>query len=731
MAVQGHAPLNPRQRLLIFAGILVLWLMVICGRLVYLQIFSYGDFVQRAARQQQRTIDVAPSRGVIYDRNGHELAMSIEVDSFYAVPSEIPDQATASSLLARILGEDPHELLSRMKSSHSFAWIARKVDAPTSERIRALNLKGIYSQKESKRYYPKRELAAQTLGYVGLDDEGLGGLERGFDSRLRGKPGKMLISLDARRKWFGRVERKPEPGENLVLTIDEKIQYIAERELDAAMKQTHAIAGTAIVENPRTGEILALANYPTFNANAFRKSDPQALKNRAVSDIYEPGSTFKVVTLAAALEEKLTTPEEVFDCENGSIVINNLRIHDHKPYGLLTVSQILANSSDVGAIKVALRLGDERFDQYIRAFGFGHTTGIELPGETRGLTKPVNRWSKVSIGAISMGQEIGVSALQLISMISTIANDGIYTAPRLVAGAIEPGATSGGKLQKVVFHPTEQHRVISTLTAAEMKKMLEGVVLYGTGRRAILDGYTVAGKTGTAQKIDPRTGAYSHTNYIASFAGFAPINNPAITVEVILDSPQGDHEGGGAAAPVFARIAQQTLEYLNVPHDTEINEHRRQVLRASVNPDETSDSSPDRLGDAAIGENEPVTGEDSAIAQSLPPATKPTPAHVVPARPKTTPSQPLVAAVAAKAPTRTPAAANLPAANGRGTVVVDIGRSAVAPSLLGLPVRSALETAQQAGIEIDIVGSGVAREQFPPPGAHLAPGAHVSVRFAR
>src|SRR5215471_3079112 len=357
MAVKGNS-LNPRQRLLIFAGILVFWLIVICGRLVYLQIFSYGDFVQRAARQQQRTIDVAPSRGIIYDRNGHELAMSIEVDSFYAVPSEIPDQATASSLLARILGEDPHELLSRMKSSHSFAWIARKVDAPTSERIRALNLKGIYSQKESKRYYPKRELAAQTLGYVGLDDEGLGGLERGFDSRLRGKPGKMLISLDARRKWFGRVERKPEPGENLVLTIDEKIQYIAERELDAAMKQTHAIAGTAIVENPRTGEILALANYPTFNANAFRKSDPQALKNRAVSDIYEPGSTFKVVTLAAALEDELTTPEEVFDCENGSIVINNLRIHDHKPYGLLNVSQILANSSDVGAIKVALRLGE-------------------------------------------------------------------------------------------------------------------------------------------------------------------------------------------------------------------------------------------------------------------------------------------------------------------------------------------------------------------------------------
>jgi len=738
MAVKSN-PLNPRQRLLIFAGILVLWLFVICGRLVYLQIFSYGDFVQRAAHQQQRTIDVAPSRGIIYDRNGHELAMSVEVDSIYAVPSDIPDQATTASLLGRILQEDPHELLARMKSSHSFAWIARKVDASTSDRIRALNLKGINFQKESKRYYPKRELAAQTLGYVGLDDEGLGGLERSFDSRLRGKPGKMLISMDARRKWFGRVERQPESGENLVLTIDEKIQYLAERQLEAAMKQTHAVAGTVIVQNPRTGEVLALANYPTFNANAFNKSDAQALKNRAASDVYEPGSTFKVVTLAAALEENLTTPEEVFDCENGSIMINNLRIHDHRPFGSLSVSQILAQSSDVGAIKVALRLGDERFDNYIRAFGFGHQTGIELPGETRGLTKPVNRWSKVSIGAISMGQEIGVSALQLVSMISTIANDGVYTAPRLVAGALDPGGSHGGGVQKVVFHPVEQRRVISTLTAAEMKKMLEGVVLFGTGKRAILNGYTSAGKTGTAQKIDPRSGTYSHTNYIASFVGFAPVNNPAISVEVILDSPQGDHEGGDVAAPVFARIAQQTLEYLNVPHDTEINDHRRQLLRASIKPDDTNDSSPDRLGDTtAIADSEPATDVAPAVADnslSAANTAKPSAAHIVPAslKPKGNTCCQTTQAPNVAQNTRSPEPAGknpLPPIQ-RGTMVVDLGGSTVAPSLLGLPVRSALETAQQAGVEIDIVGSGVAREQFPPPGARLAPGAHVSVRFTR
>jgi len=703
-------------------------LLVICGRLVYLQIFSYGDFVQRAARQQQRTIDVAPSRGIIYDRNGHELAMSVAVDSIYAVPSEIPDQATTASLLGRILHEDPHELLARMKSSHSFCWIARKVDAATSERIRALNLKGICFQKESKRYYPKRELAAQTLGYVGLDDEGLGGLERSFDARLRGRPGKMLISMDARRKWFGRVERQPESGENLVLTIDEKIQYIAERELDAAMKQTHALAGTVIVENPRTGEILALANSPTFNANAFNKTDAQALKNRAVSDVYEPGSTFKVITLAAALEERLVTPDDVFDCENGSIVINNLRIHDHKPYGLLTVSEILANSSDVGAIKVALRLGDERFDRYIRAFGFGRQTGIELPGETRGLAKPVSRWSKVSIGAIAMGQEVGVSPLQLVGMMSAIANDGVYNAPRLVAGSLSGSKTPEGGVQRVTFHPFDQHRVISTLTAAEMKKMLEGVVLHGTGTHAILEAYTSAGKTGTAQKIDPHTGRYSRSNYIASFAGFAPINNPAIVVEVILDSPQGDHEGGGAAAPVFARIAQQTLEYLNVPHDAEISDHRRQMLIAAAKPDETSDSSPDRLGDSSVIAGNTVDSGSSPVTSVQSEAT-PTAARVSSASLRVQNRN--NASQQPPAPVILSNMAATTAAPRRGTVVVDIDGGVVAPSLLGLPVRSALETAQQAGIEIDIVGSGVAREQFPPPGAHLAPGAHVAVRFAR
>ena len=452
-----------------------------------------------------------------YDRAGRELAMSVSVDSAFAVPTEIPDLAGTVSLISRITKSDPHELLARCKAAKTFCWVARKADAETAERIRSMNLRGIYFEKESKRFYPKRELAAQVIGYVGTDDEGLSGIEREYDDQMRGKPGEMLISVDARRKWFGSVEKQPVPGENVVLTIDQQIQYIAERELQAALERTHAESGTVIVENPRTGEILALANRPTFNPNLTREITPEKLKNHAVSDVYEPGSTFKLVTISAALDEKLTTPQEVFDCQMGSIVINDMRIHDSKPHGLLPVSDILAESSDVGSIKIGMRLGDDRFYKYIRAFGFGQQTGIELPGETRGLTKPPNRWSRVSFAAISMGQEIGITPLQLAGLVSTMANDGLWAAPRIVAATTEPQSTP----QMIAFHPAEQRRVISALTAAQMRQMMQGVVLHGTGKKALLEGYSSAGKTGTAQKVDPATHAYSHTKYVASFAGFA------------------------------------------------------------------------------------------------------------------------------------------------------------------------------------------------------------------
>jgi len=715
------------HRLYILGGLLLLWLCVICLRLVYLQIFRYGDFQQRADHQQQRSINVSAKRGIIFDRQGNELAMSIMVDSAFAVPSEVPDLPNAISLITRITGEDARFVLADCRAHKTFCWVARKANAETVERIRALNLQGIHFQKESKRFYPKRELAAQVLGYVGTDDGGLSGIERGYDEQLRGQPGRMQISVDARKKWFARIEKEPEAGDNLVLTIDEKIQYIAERELEQAIKDTHAIAGTVIVENPRTGEILALANRPTFNPNIKKQIKNEALKNRAVSDVYEPGSTFKLVTISGALEERITRPEEVFDCQMGSIVINGMRIRDSKPHGLLTVSDVLAESSDVGAIKIALRLGEDRFYKYIRAYGFGQQTGIELPGETRGLTKPVNRWSKVSIGAISMGQEIGVSPIQLAAMVSTFANDGVWEAPRIVATTTPPSIIP----QTFVFRPEHERRVISAITAAQMRQMMRAVVLHGTGRKAVLEGYTAAGKTGTAQKVDPATGGYSRTKYVGSFAGFAPINNPAVTVAVILDSAVGLHQGGQVAAPVFQRVTQQVLEYLHVPHDMQLPPNRQVWLAQNkVKDSDLDESSPDHLGSSLeVADIGPLDSAPRvpAVSQQAP---KPSAAQggVVPAAlraKETAPQAPSAVSLPANITDSAKSASN-------ETVVLDVEQGGIeVPSFIGKSVRNALELAEDSGLELNLVGSGIAREQSPAPGSHVTAGSRVVVKFGR
>ncbi len=718
--MRASAPKTPTKRLYIFAALLFLWILAICFRLVRLLVVKYGDFVLRAQRQQNRSIPVEPRRGNIYDRNGYALAMSIDVDSVFAVPGEIHDQETAAVLLGKVLDMNPQEIVARLQSNRNFAFIKRKIDADTAERVRELNLRGIYFRKEPKRFYPKRELAAQVIGYVGMDDEGLGGLERGFDDDLRGIPGQELISIDARRKWFSTVEKPADPGQNLVLTIDQTIQYIAEKELDQGMDDTKAISGTVVVENPRTGEILALANRPSFNPNVFNSVPPEKLKNHAVSDIYEPGSVFKIVTYSAAIDQGVVTPDDKVDCQHGSIDVFGMKIHDHESLGVITIAEALAHSSDVAAIKTGMKLGPDRLYHYIHEYGFGQQTGIELPGETRGLAKPVNRWSKVSIGAISMGQEIGVTPLQTISLVSTIANDGVYTPPRIVAGELPPDS----KALPVVFHPAQQHRVVSTMTAAQMKKMMEGVVLFGTARRAILDGYTVAGKTGTAQKVDTQTGVYSKTKYVASFIGFSPVNSPAITIAVILDSPAGLHQGGQVCAPVFKRIAQQVLEYLHVPHDLDVKNPQRQQLMASTKDNDVDESS-DHLG-AAVQDDETAAAKPApasskpAVETSAAPAATAVPALPKPALAETTlaqaapPSQP---APAGQAPTS-------------GTVVLDVDSGVVVPSFLGKPLRSAVEIAQQSGLEINAVGSGVAREQWPAPGSHLPSGQHITVRFA-
>ncbi len=718
---------NSKTRLYWLGGILLFWMVAIACRLAYLQVLHYHDWLQRAQKQQQRSIELTPPRGVIYDRNGQQLAMSVQVDSVFAVPADIPDHATAASLLAGVLGVPRSDLQKKLDDGRTFVWIARKLDKEASERIKALGLKGIYFQKEPKRFYPKRELAAQVLGYVGLDDEGLGGIELNFDESLRGISGRMQFAMDARRKRLGGVERQPEPGQNIVLTLDQNIQYIAEREIDRAMQDTHAEAATIIVQNPRTGEILALANRPTFNPNTFHTVAAQQLKNRAISDVYEPGSMFKTVTISAALEEKVTKPDDLYDVSQGFIVVGGARMRDAHRMGVLTTAQVIAQSSNVGAIKIGMKLGEDRLYKYIRAYGFGSATGIELPGETRGLVKPVKRWSKTSIGAMSMGQEVGITAIQAISAVSSIANDGVWNAPRIVAGVTPPNAGP----QLITFHPAERKRVVSTMTAAEMRQMMEGVVLFGTARRAILDGYTSAGKTGTAQKVDPKTGRYG-SKYVASFIGFAPVNNPSVTVAVIIDSAVGLHQGGQICAPVFARVAQDVLAYLHVAHDTELKTNpQRLLLRASVKDRDLEEGSPDHFGEPLQwAENATLPVAPSANNVVLPSEQvggRVTGARLVPASHSSLIPSAQAAVAPSAAPLGSPAQPGPTAAAG---VVVSVD-GVVVPSFAGKSLRGAIEAAEQAGIVLDVQGSGIAREQSPAPGTRVPPGGKVAIRFAR
>jgi len=668
-------------RLLLIASLAFVWMTAVFGRLAYLQLFRHREYLTRAQKQQQRSIDITPKRGVIYDRNMHALAMSIQVDSAYAVPTEIVDQQLAARLLSNIL-EIPRDVMeAKLDTSRTFAWIARKLPPNKAEAIAALNLKGVYFQKENQRFYPKRELASHVIGYVNLDEKGLGGIEQEFESDIRGKNERILVMTDGRQRWFDGGEAQREKPADVVLTIDDKIQYMAERELAAAIEKTHALAGTVVVMNPNNGEVLAMANWPKYNPNAASKISEDMRTNRAVSTLYEPGSTFKLITLAAAFDQNLTRPDEVFNCENGAIYIAGHRIRDHKPFGLLNVSQILEKSSDVGAIKIALRLGPPKFYEYIRAFGFGAPTRIDLPGESSGLVRKLNNWTPVSIGSISMGQEVGVTPIQLTAAVSAIANGGMLYKPHVVAQM-----RRGDQVLPALgpLAPTEPKRVIRPETAATMRRLMEGVVLNGTGVLAHLDGWTAAGKTGSAQKIDPNTGRYSPTQLIASFSGFAPINNPAVTILVSLDSPVGLHEGGMVAAPVFKRIAEQVLPYLDVPRDVPI---RARLIEASYRKDAASD---------APGLEDFTPADFSAQPDQLP-----------------------AAAAEAKPQERAPEV----------TMTVDEGGDIAVPDFSGKTMRRVTQMCLRLGLDPVLVGSSLATSQTPAAGVKLRRGARVTVQF--
>jgi cell division protein FtsI (penicillin-binding protein 3) len=680
-------PSRIHVRLLIVAGVALLWIGAIFGRLGYLQLYRHGDYLIRAQHQQQRTIEISPKRGAIYDRNMHALAMSIKVDSAFAIPSEIKDRELAAQLLSNALGTPRDVIESRLNSSQNFVWIERKLSSEKAEAIAALNLKGVYTQPENKRFYPKAELASHVIGFVDVDEKGLGGIEYALDGQIRGKSEKIVMMADAHQRWYDGAEARRDRGSNVVLTLDEKIQYIAQRELDAAISKTHALAGSVVVMNPNNGELLAVANWPTFNPNAGIGTAGDARMNRAVSALYEPGSTFKLITLAAAFDQGITNPDEVFDCENGAIYVAGHKIHDHKRFGLLTVSDILANSSDVGAIKIAERLGAPKFYDYIRSFGFGAPSGVDMPGESRGIVRPLANWSPISIGAISMGQEVGVTPIQLISAVSAIANGGLLYKPHIVA-EVRRGETV--LPHDLAMASGEPHRVIQPATAATLRRLMEGVVLNGTGKLARLDGWTAAGKTGTAQKIDPNTGRYSPTQLIASFTGFAPINNPAVTILVSLDSPVGLHEGGMVAAPVFKRIAEQVLPYLDVSRDVPVSQ---QWVQASYK----------KQAQASAEMLEDFTPSDLLLLPDQPEANfssgeKPSEGFN---------SQPHV---------------TMP-------VTSDEDVEVTIPDFSGKTMRDVTEMCIRLGLDPVLVGSSLATEQLPAAGSQVRRGTRVTVQF--
>lgn len=755
-----------RLRVIWIVGIFAVWAGFIGMRLVWLQVFRHHEFVERAAKQQQRTFEVAPRRGVLYDRNLHELAMTVLADSIYAVPSEIGDARPATAAaLAKVVHVDPtdsftsaQQILARFNASRNFAWVARKQDPAIVARVKALNLKGVYIQKEFKRFYPDNQLASEVLGYVGLDDTGLGGLELNFDDDLHGTPGRMLTALDARRHVLGSEESDPLPGENLVLTLDANIQFMAEQALDRNMARTHAQTGTIVVQDPHTGQILALAIRPTFNPNDFRHATTDLLRDHAVSDVYEPGSTFKPVTYAAALEEKAITPDTIVDCGGGQINIAGHTVHDAPGdhFGLIPAWKALAVSSNVCAIRVGERLGPDRLYKYIRAFGFGDRTGIELPAETRGLLEPLKHWGPASMGAIPMGQEIAVTPIQIVTMVSTIANGGVYLPPHILLKSTDLMKGSP-KLQPVAFHPETNlpdplpdgaHRVISEMTAAEMRKMMEDVVLIGTAHQAVhLDGYSAAGKTGTAQKIDPATHTYSKTKFVASFVGFAPVNNPAITVAIVMDSPDHSmHFGAQASAPVFQELAQQILEYLGVPHDQEmkpetqlaknqapvVEEDSEQTdadlnsLFAEVNdlpaddPLRAPQQAPGQAAPVAKNtESAPVSEKSSEVVDHPASSTAALAETITPKPTDPSPSAPLMAASLPPAPIV------------NGSVTVNAGKQVAVPSLVGQSVRNAVEQAGSSGLGVQVLGTGIAREQAPAAGTMVPAGTEIVVRFTR
>jgi cell division protein FtsI (penicillin-binding protein 3) len=652
-----------RRRLLVAAAVFVLWTVGIEARLYFLQVTSYDELSALAQRQQNQITDLPAKRGEILDRRGRLLAYSVDADTIYTVPYEVKDpKKTAAALCGALDGcslKEQQSFAERMSAERPFQYLRRRITPLEARRVAGLKLKGIGFMKESRRFYPNKELAAHLLGYVGTDNVGLSGIESTYDKVIRGKEGKLIANTDARRQTFGgRLEKAPTAGGSLELTIDESLQHILERELRIGVESNHADGGAAVLMDPQTGEILAIASWPTFNPNAFNAASQSARRNRAVQDIYEPGSTFKVVTVAAALEEDVMPLDTIIDTNPGTIRFGDRVIDEYggKNLGVLSLTDVIVKSSNVGAVKIGLKIGAERLGLYASRFGFGKRTSPDFPGESPGILWSPARLTDGGVASMSMGYQVGVTPLQMTAAMNVVANGGTWIEPRIVRAVTRDGVRT-----KVEPHVTR--RVISEETALEMLPILEKVVTGGTARVAFKDfaGYTVAGKTGTADKLV--NGRYVGSMQNVSFLGFVPSRNPVLTGIVMIDTPRvANDTGGGVAAPIFRRIAEAALRHLGVPPN--INA-APPVMIARRHPADW------------VGE---VKTSASAASPNSPMGRVPMP---LPAGP---------------------------------------GSAAVVPDLRGSSARDAVRALAQLGLTARVHGRGVVVEQRPEPGSPLERG---------
>ena len=665
------------RRLSWLARVALLWALLIAARLAYIQIYCHDEYRRLARNQQFREMEVRALRGAITDRNGEPLAMSVPAQSVAINPMEIPNLDVAAELLSRVLGVEKEDLLQRMHlaraSDRRFLWVRRKVPLEQARRLQAMNLEYVEFREESARYYPKGSLAAHILGGVDFEEKGNAGLELAMDEELESRSGTTMLAQDVRQRGYdSRVDSAAAAGRTITLTIDERLQYIGERELARAVRDRGCTTGTLMVLRVPTAEILAMASYPAFDPNQpLRPGESMEHRlNLAVAAPFEPGSVFKVITLAAALETTNLTPESVIPCGSGRINLFGRVIHDHNSYSALSFADVLAKSSNIGAIQIGLKVGDAGMFEYVRRFGLGRLAGLPLPAESAGKLRPLRHWTKSSIGSIAMGHEITTTSVQLAQACFVIANNGLLVKPRLVAKLQRPG-----ELPEVPPQEPPQ-RVLKAETAITMRGLMERVVLPGgTGTKARMDGWSCGGKTGTAQIFDAKTGNYTK-RYNSSFMGFAPAMNPAVVVVVTLN---GSSEYGGAvAAPVFREVASAALRLSGVARD--IPEGDVQLAR--------SQASPESENDVALADL--TTQEAEAPAQ----------VHLASAAAELSLSQPEV-----------------------------FGPKM--PNFRGKTMRAVLQECAAMGLKVDTQGSGVARSQTPAPGAVIGLGERITVQFAR